>query len=78
MTREKMETSVEVKLADLLAGPKGHLTKGKAIVAYAEALKTGSHDALHAAHDLAVAANEGGKDVELSEIASLIAMHPSY
>ncbi len=78
MTREKMETSVEVKLGDLISGPKERLAKGKAIVAYAEALKTGAHEALHAAHDLAVAANEGGKDLELGEIAGLIAMHPAY
>jgi Ca-activated chloride channel family protein len=78
MTREKMETSVEVKVGDLLAGPTGHLRKAKAIVAYAEALKTGEQATLHAAHDLVVAANEGGTDPELTEIAGLVALHPNY
>jgi Ca-activated chloride channel family protein len=78
ITREKMETSVELSVADLLAAPKTHLAKAKAIVAYAEALKTGNQEDLHAAHARAIAANEGGKDPELVEITGLIELHPNY
>jgi Ca-activated chloride channel family protein len=78
LTYLDQETSVTTTVADLLAGPRDQLTKGNAIVAYAEALKTGVKADLHAAHDKAVAANVGGTDAELTEIAALVMLHPSY
>lgn len=77
LTYMQQETSVEITVADLLAGGKEQLTKGKAIVAYAEALKVGTKAALEDARAQVVAANPGG-DLELDEIASLIEQHPSY
>ncbi len=44
----------------LLATDKAQLTKGKAIIAYAEALKASTVDALKAAHAQVIAANAGG------------------
>lgn len=78
LTYVDMETSVTITVGALLAGSKGQLTKGKAIVAYAEALKTAIAADLHAAHDQVVAANPGANDAELNEIASLLELHPSY
>lgn len=78
LTYQPMETSVSVTVADLLAASKDQLVKGKAIVAYAEALKTGTQDDLHAAYDAVVAANDGANDPELDEIAALLELHPSY
>jgi Ca-activated chloride channel family protein len=72
------ETEVTVTVADLLAGNKAQLTKGKAIVAYAEALKDATAQALSSAHGKVVAANPGGTDKELNEIRALIEQHPSY
>jgi Ca-activated chloride channel homolog len=72
------ETSVELTIDELLAAPSPHLAKGKAIVAYAEALKTGSPADLHAAHDKVLAANPFGTDGELAEIATLLQAHPSF
>ncbi|MBW2522940.1 MAG: VWA domain-containing protein [Deltaproteobacteria bacterium] len=78
LTYQPMETSVSFTVGDLLAGSKDQLVKGKAIVAYAEALKTGLNADLHAAYDEVTAANTGGTDPELSEIAALLQMHPSF
>ncbi|XXU21727.1 VWA domain-containing protein [Sorangium sp. So ce861] len=77
LTHEPKEASHEATLAELVAGSKEQLVKGKAIVAYAEALKSSSPEALHAARDQVLAANPGG-DPELDEIAELIALHPLY
>ncbi|XXX81819.1 VWA domain-containing protein [Sorangium sp. So ce134] len=77
LTHEPKEASREATLAELVAGSKAQLVKGKAIVAYAEALKSGSSEALRAAREQALAANPGG-DAELDEIAELIALHPMY
>jgi Ca-activated chloride channel family protein len=77
ITYLQQETSVEISVADLLAGGKEQLTKGKAIVAYAEALKLRTKAALHDAHTRVLAANPGG-DPELDEIAYLIEQHPVY
>lgn len=77
MTYVKNETSISVTVDDLLnAMDKAPLMKGKAIVAYAEALKAGTLDALKAAHAQVVAANSTGMDVELKEIQTLIEQHP--
>jgi len=71
-------TEVTMTVDQLLATGKAQLTKGKAIVAYAEALKTGTPAALSAAHAKAIAANVGGMDKELNEIQGLIEKHPKY
>lgn len=78
LTYESLSTEVTLTVDDLLASPKAQLHKGKAIVAYAEALKTGQPADLAAAYDKIVAANPGSTDKELSEIASLIVLHPSF
>ncbi|WP_275938749.1 vWA domain-containing protein [Sorangium cellulosum] len=77
ITHEPKEASREATLAELMAGSKEQLVKGKAIVAYAEALKAGTTEALRAAREQVLAANPGG-DPELDEIAELLALHPSY
>lgn len=63
---------------DLLAASKDQLEKGKAIVAYAEALKTGAPADLAAALQAVLSANLSATDPELDEIADLIQLHPSY
>lgn len=78
LTYQAMETSFETTVGDLLAGDKPHLAKGKAIVAYAEALKAPSKGALDAALAKVQAANASGTDPELLEIAELITLHPQY
>ncbi len=77
LTYIQMEVAVTMTLQELLDGDKAQLHKGKAIVAYAEALKTGLADDLAAAHAAATSADPGGDD-ELSEIRSLIEAHPAY
>jgi Ca-activated chloride channel family protein len=77
LTYEPQEVMVEATVASILASGKEQLTKGKAIVAYAEALKAGTQEALKAARDLALQANPGG-DQDLNEIADLIAKHPAF
>lgn len=72
------ETSVEMTIDDLLAAPSPHLAKGKAIVAYAEALKTGVAAELHAAHEKIVAANPSGTDTDLTEIRTLLEAHNNF
>jgi Ca-activated chloride channel family protein len=62
----------------LNAMDKKQLVKGKAIVAYAEALKEGTSKALQDAHAMVMAANTEGLDKELNEIAGLIQKHPNY
>jgi Ca-activated chloride channel family protein len=72
-----LSTAVTMPLDELLSGPKEQLHKGKAIVAYAEALKTGSAADLDAALAAIASADPDGNDPELSEIAALIALYPS-
>jgi Ca-activated chloride channel family protein len=72
------ETSVTITLDQLLNGETEQLHKGKAIVAYAEALKTGLAADLAAAHEAAEGANPNDTDAELSAITLLIEAHPSY
>jgi Ca-activated chloride channel homolog len=73
------ETEVTTTVDQLLkAMDKKQLIKGKAIVAYAEALKVGTSQALKDAHAAVTAANPGGLDKELTEIAGLIQKHPNY
>ena len=78
MSYVPMTTSVTMTVTELLSTPKDALHKGKAIVAYAEALKTGLSADLGAALAAVAAANPHGTDPELNEIASLIALHPAY
>ncbi len=72
------ETEVTMTLDQLLSGDTVQLHKGKAIVAYAEALKTGTQEDLAAALTIVEAANPTSTDSELNEIAELIEAHPSY
>jgi Ca-activated chloride channel homolog len=78
ITYEAKEIQVTTTVGALLSGPTEQLTKGKAIVAYAEALKVGTSDAIKAAHDQVVAANPGQSDPELNEIAELLQKHPAF
>jgi Ca-activated chloride channel homolog len=75
---QQKEIKMEISLKDLLAGPMGELRKGKAIVAYAEALKDGGTEALHAAHAAVIAANTSKIDPELAEIVMLLEKHPQF
>lgn len=78
LTYLPQETEITSTVGALLAAmDKTQLTKGKAIVAFAEALKEGTPDALAAAHATVMAANPSGTDKELNEIKSLIEMHPN-
>ena len=72
------QTTVTLTLEQLLNGETAQLHKGKAIVAYAEALKTGMQADLAAAHDTVQAANPNGTDDELNDIVLLIEAHPAY
>lgn len=79
ITYEKRETSVTVTVDQLLTAlNKTPLLKGKAIVAYAEALKTATAESLTDAHTQVIAANPNGTDPELKEIQTLIEIHPNY
>ncbi|MEZ4313958.1 MAG: VWA domain-containing protein [Polyangiaceae bacterium] len=78
LTYLEKETSIETTVGDLLSGPAPHLAKGQAIIAYAEALKTGDSAALHEALVKVDAANGSGADPELTEIAKLIPLHPNF
>lgn len=78
ITYEAKETKITMTVADILAGGHEQLRKGTAIVAYAEALKTGNSAALHDALSKVQAANAGKNDPELTEIEGLIQMHPAF
>jgi Ca-activated chloride channel family protein len=79
---EKLELTTPI--SELLAGSTTALDKGRAIVAYAEALKlTGAaaKTALREAHakiTALLATKAFADDVELTEIAGLIPRHPAY
>ncbi|MDI1449259.1 VWA domain-containing protein [Polyangium sp. 6x1] len=72
------EVKVTMTLAELLAAPKPQLAKGKAIVAYAEALKNPSQEAFASALALIEEAKAGAADPELDEIAALLVKHPAF
>jgi Ca-activated chloride channel homolog len=73
LTHVAQQVSVSTTLGDLLAAGTVYLPKGAAIVAYAEALKTGATPtALQDALAAAAAADPGGTDPELTEIRGLI------
>jgi len=71
-------TEVSMTVADLLNAQKTGLTKAKAIIAYAEALKAPTSMSLQDAYAQVMAANAGGADPELTEIAELLKIHPKY
>lgn len=71
------EFTAKSLVGDLLAGASPQLTKARAIVAYAEALKALDSKRLKLAHETVTAANTEN-DPELAEIAELIKLHPSY
>ncbi|MBI4700085.1 MAG: VWA domain-containing protein, partial [Deltaproteobacteria bacterium] len=72
-----MQVSRTLTIHELLAGSAAELRKGRAIVAYAEALKSGNHAALRQAFALAIQA-DAGSDPELAEIATLLTKHPAF
>jgi len=78
LTYVAQETEITMTVGDLLAAQKVGLTKAKAIVAYAEALKAPTKMALDEARAMAIAANVSGTDPELLEIVGLIEKHPQY
>lgn len=78
ITYVAQETEITTTVGDLLAAQKPGLPKAKAIVAFAEALKTGGKQALDDARAMAVAADVSGNDPEIAEIISLIELHPNY
>ncbi len=78
LTYQQQEQTISLTMQQLATANKDQLIKGKAIVAYAEALKTGSASDLAAALQAVNDANPYGNDLELNEIATLIPKHPSY
>jgi len=78
MTYVNREKEVTVTVGDLLTGSKMQLLKGRAIVAFAEALKTNFPADLQKAMAAVDAADPDGEDAELTEIADLIRLHPAY
>jgi Ca-activated chloride channel family protein len=76
LTYQPAEISYTATVDQLLGGGTEALAKGKAIVAYAEALKGTDADALGAALAQVQAANVGGTDAALNEIESLLKKHP--
>lgn len=71
------EFTTKSSIGELLDGASPQLTKARAIVAYAEALKALDSKRLKLAHEAVTAAN-AANDAELAEIAGLIKLHPSY
>jgi Ca-activated chloride channel family protein len=78
LTLAEQQTEATTTVKALLDGPSPGLQKGKAILAYAEALRTPSQKALAKARTLALAADPSGTDADLAEIVSLIEKHPQY
>ena len=78
ITYIEQQTEVTVTVKDLLEGKKNGMAKGKAIVAYAEALKAPTKESLGEARQMALTANPAGTDPELGEIVSLIEKHPLF
>lgn len=76
ITREPMVLEHVASVGELLNGETAQLRLGKAIVAYAEALKTGQTEDIASAQEALSAVEPGlGTDV-VEEIASLLAKHP--
>jgi Ca-activated chloride channel family protein len=71
-THQNKETQTSITLGQLLAATPKYLPKAKAIIAYAEALKTQSQAKLDEAMALVEAADPAHTDPELLEIAALL------
>ncbi|UQA54825.1 vWA domain-containing protein [Polyangium aurulentum] len=78
LTLVEQQAELTMTVQSLLDATKDGLPKGKAILAYAEALRMPSQKALAAARALALEANPAGTDADLAEIISLIEKHPQY
>lgn len=78
LTYTPKQTEFVTTVGDLLAAPKPSLPKAKAIIAYAEALKTPTKQSLADAESQAIAADPTGTDPELNEILSLLQKHPQF
>jgi Ca-activated chloride channel family protein len=78
-TYEMKTTVYDGTIADLLSAPKVALPKGRAVVAFAEALKAPTKAVLHAALDLAnTALLTTPDDDELKSIIAIIPKHPKF
>ncbi len=78
ITHEPNSVTLETTVAELLGSPTLFMPKGKAIAAYADALRSGLSADLHAAHARVQAANVGGSDADLQEIEQLLEAHPAF
>jgi hypothetical protein len=84
VTGEALESSRAFTLDEARAASttgSRQIAKGKAIIAYAEALKTansGDFDALQGALDQVNAANASNADPDLNEIAELIELYLAF
>ncbi len=78
LTYVNREKEITMTVGELLAGSNTQLFKGRAIVAFAEALKANTSEALQQAMDAIDAADPDGEDAELIEIGDLIRLHPAY
>lgn len=76
-TYQAKEASITSSIGELLEGDTTQLMKGKAIVAYAEALRSGENAHLQSAY-AAVESAGPATDPALAEIKALIAKHPAY
>jgi Ca-activated chloride channel family protein len=78
ITYVPMETTLTITLGEMLGADASQLEKGRAIVAYAEALRSGEAADLAEALAMVEGANPSQSDPDLSEIANLIVKHPAY
>lgn len=75
---EAKQTSLTAPIGDLTPkAPSPELLKGKAIIRYAEALRSGQPDDLLAAAT-SIAASNKGDDLDLTEMVELLTKHPDY
>jgi Ca-activated chloride channel family protein len=74
ITHLSRELTLQKTLGEIVGSSSPSLQKGLAIVAYAEALKSGAVSELTAARAKVQAANPGGTDPELNEIDGLLGM----
>jgi hypothetical protein len=78
-TGEPHETVKSIALGELLQTSGPQLEKARVITTYAEALKTLDQKRLQAAHETALSAlSRAPNDLDLQEIADLIAKHPGF
>jgi Ca-activated chloride channel family protein len=77
LTREPRMIEHTASIGELLGGDKTQLKIGKAIVAYAEALKSGEPAAIEAAFQAIAAADPEGTNPMLGDIEALLGAHPA-